>query len=356
MMQKQVPNVIVIMGPTASGKSGVAIEIAKKWRGEIISADSRQVYRGLNLGSGKVTGSQKPVILSEIESRQKRDEIESKDLSIKQENIFISEGIIHHLIDVTNPMEDFNISHFKTLANKAIEKILAKGKLPIICGGTGFWIDAVVENTKIPEVAPNPELRKKLEIKSVEELFAELQKMDPYRAQNIDSKNKVRLVRALEICEKLGTVPKTQTSKCHSGLDPESTQIPESSPGQALNQVQDDNRYKFLQIGIKTNREELNAKIQKRLDDRFSEDMIKEVRDLHEKGVSWEWMERIGLEYRWISRFLQNKISEKEMKEKLYFDIIHYAKRQMTWLKRNKEIIWLKNLQDINSEVEKFIK
>ena len=302
--------IIVILGPTASGKSEVALKLAKKFNGEIISADSRQVYKGMDIGTGKITGT----------------------WSIEHE-AFASEGIVHHLIDVASPMEDFNISHFKTSANSAIEKISAKGKVPIICGGTAFWIDAITKNINIPEVPPNAELRKELEQKSLEELFLALTEIDPERAQSIDSKNKVRLVRALEICKAIGKVPIHGISK-----------------------IEQEARYKFLQIGIATEREELNEKIKTRLDERFQNGMIAEVQNLHSKSVSWEWMERIGLEYRWISRFLQKKVSESEMKEKLYFDIIHYAKRQMTWLKRNKEIIWLKDYLEIENEVAEFLK
>jgi tRNA dimethylallyltransferase len=314
-MQTQASKIIVIMGPTASGKSGVAIKLAKKFNGEIISADSRQVYRGMNIGTGKVHGAWS-----------------------MEHGAFLSEGIVHHLIDVAEPMEDFNISHFKASAEKAIREILSRGKIPIICGGTAFWIDAVVKNTVIPEVAPNEKLRAELEKKTVEELFAKLQKLDPRRAENIDSKNKVRLVRAIEICQAIGKVPEQETSN---------------------------SKYEFLQIGIKTDKEKLHEKIKKRLDERFSDGMIKEVEKLNKNGVSWEWMERVGLEYRWIARFLQNKIELGEMsaqggcasgaKERLYFDIIHYAKRQMTWLKRNKDIIWLEDFQDIQKKVANFL-
>lgn len=313
-MQKQAPKIIVIMGPTASGKSGIALELAKKFKGEIISADSRQIYAGMNLGTGKIPrdkSSQSPEYSEE----------------------YLSEGITHHLIDVAEPMKDFNISHFKKLAGEAIEKILAKDKLPIICGGTAFWIDAIVKNTNIPEVAPNAELRAILEKQSLEKLFLQLRKLDPERAATIDSKNKVRLVRAIEICRAIGKVP-SQSSVINS----------QSS------------KYTFLEIGIQIQREELNEKIKKRLDERFDEGMIKEVESLHKNGVTYEWMERIGLEYRWISRFLAGQICEKEMREKLYFDIIHYAKRQMTWLKKNKNIIWLKDYQEIEKETRNFLK
>ncbi len=309
-MQSTRPKMIIVYGPTASGKSDVAIRLAKKFDGEVISADSRQIYRQMNIGTGKI----------------------SRDIG--QENSYFSEEIRHHLIDIVYPMEDFNVSHFKKYATEAIEDILSRGKLPIICGGTCFWISALTENMILPKVEPNKELRNKLRNKSTEELFSLLSSLDYERTKTIDRNNPVRLVRAIEIATALGTVPKP--SICN----------PKSS-------------YSFLKIGINVPKEVLNEKIKKRLEQRFNEGMIAEVEGLHNppagQGVSWGWMEKIGLEYRWIARYLQNKISLKEMKEKLYFDIIHYAKRQMTWLKRDNNIIWLNNYSKIEDTAAKFL-
>lgn len=307
--------IIVILGPTASGKSDVAIKLAKKFDGEIISADSRQVYRGMDIGSGKVTrdfsGGKKQVANG------------------KEDNIYISEGIAHYLIDVADPNEDFNVSHFKKLAKEAIEKILQKGKLPIICGGTGFWIKSIVDNAEFPKVKPNKTLREKLNKKTAEELFQMLAKLDSKRAESIDPKNKVRLIRAIEIAEKLGKVP----------------DIEDKTP---------DTRYQFLQIGISVPREALNEKIKKRLDARFDEGMAREIENLYKAGVSWVRLESFGLEYRWISKYLQGKVSLDEMKQRLYYDIIHYAKRQMTWFKKDKRILWLKDYEEIEKAVALF--
>ncbi|HOF42352.1 MAG TPA: tRNA (adenosine(37)-N6)-dimethylallyltransferase MiaA [Candidatus Moranbacteria bacterium] len=307
--------IIVILGPTASGKSDVAIKLAKKFDGEIISADSRQVYRGMDIGSGKVTrdfsGGKKQVANG------------------KEDNIYISEGIAHYLIDVADPNEDFNVSHFKKLAKEAIEKILQKGKLPIICGGTGFWIKSIVDNAEFPKVKPNKTLREKLNKKTAEELFQMLAKLDSKRAESIDPKNKVRLIRAIEIAEKLGKVP----------------DIGDKTP---------DTRYQFLQIGISVPREALNEKIKKRLDARFDEGMAREIENLYKAGVSWVRLESFGLEYRWISKYLQGKVSLDEMKQRLYYDIIHYAKRQMTWFKKDKRILWLKDYEEIEKAVALF--
>lgn len=316
--------IIVILGPTASGKSDVAIKLASaigkpasgwKYKGaEIISADSRQVYRGMDIGTGKVLGTWS-----------------------MEHGAFVSENVPHHLINVADPNEEFNVSHFKKLAEEAIEKILAKKKIPIICGGTGFWIQSVVDDIKLPKVKPDQALRNILRNKPAEKLLAMLKKLDPQRAKTIDVKNKVRLIRAIEVAKALGKVPI-------------------SSPVNSLRS----SKYQFLQIGIDVPREVLNKKIQKRLATRFDEGMIEEIEKLHDPpaggGISWQRLESFGLEYRWISRFLQDKISFEDMQQKLYYDIIHYAKRQMTWFKKNKRIFWLKDYKEIEKSVEEFLK
>jgi len=279
---------------------------------------------------------------------------------IKHNEDYFSESVRHHLIDIVDPMDDFNVSHFKDDANKAIEDILSRGKLPIICGGTGFWINSIVYNMDFPSVEPDEELRSMLRNKPAEELFEMLSELDPDRAATIEKQNPVRLIRAIEIAKALGKVPNLQLTTQNSKQ-----------------------KYTFLQIGIDISREILNEKIKKRLDERFESGMLEEVENLHKNGVSWEWMEKIGLEYRWISRFLlsakggsqtgttclagrranaghPNKgekhiLSFDEMREKLYFDIIHYAKRQITWLKKNKETIWLSDYADIEKATRNFL-
>ena len=307
------------MGPTASGKSDAAIRLAKKIGGEIISADSRQIFRGMDKGTGKVIKDD--TIPKEQAARNKHTEY------------FFSDGVRHYLIDMINPMEDFNVSHFKIAAEKAIEKIFAKKKIPIICGGTGFWIDTLISDIPLPEVPPNELLRSKLQSKSAEELFFLLQEKDQERALAIDPCNKVRLIRALEIINALGKVPPIQDTKY---------------------KIQNKN-YDFLQLAISVPKELLDEKIKKRLNQRFDEGMIEEIKQLHAQGVSYEWMEKIGLEYRWISRFLQGKVLEKEMREKLFYDIVHYAKRQITWLRKNSQILWCSNYTEIEKAVGSFL-
>lgn len=281
------PLIYVIVGPTASGKTAYSIKLAKKVNGEIISADSRQVYRGLDIGSGKVT---------------KRE----------------MTGIPHHLLDVANPKKVFTVADYKKLANKKIKEVLGRGKTPIIVGGTGFYIQAIVDNLILPEVKPNKKLRAELAKKKPTELFALLKKLDSARAKTIDQKNPVRLIRAIEIAKKLGKVPLLR----------------QGSEGQAL--------YEFEIIGIKIDQKELNEKIYKRLLTRLKHGMITEVKKLHRQGVPWKRLESFGLEYRYLALFLQNKISRDEMEKQLYQEIVKYSKRQMTWFKRDERITWQK--------------
>lgn len=294
--------VVVILGPTASGKSDIAIKLAREFDGEIISADSRQIYRGMDLGTGKVT---------------------------KQEQRLAK----HWMLDVVSPNTKYNAAKFKKQAEKIIQDILKRGKLPILCGGTGFWIKAIVDNVNFPEVKPNWELRKKLEKETAEKLFLKLRKLDPERIKTIERQNKVRLIRAIEICKALGKVPSHKESDTKN------------------------NPYEFLQIGIAWPKSVLQKRIKIRLEQRLKQGMLKEINDLHSKQkISWKRLENFGLEYRWIALYLQNKISLEEMQEKLYFDIIHYAKRQTTWFQKDTRIKWTKNYSIIRKETKYFIK
>lgn len=276
---------IAIVGPTASGKSDLAIVLARQHDGEIISADSRQVYRGMDIGTGKVPRDPLPA------------------------DLFYSEGIRHHLIDIADPNDEYNISHFLRDAHQAIEDIRSRSKRPIICGGTHFWIQTLLEGSALPEVPPNPALRLELSKKTNTELLTLIETADPDRARTIDPHNTIRLIRALEIIESLGKVSPLQKSKIKN---------PKS----------------HIIIAINPPKETLRERITLRLEHRLEEGMIDEVRRLHEEGISWDRLEAFGLEYRYVSLFLQDKIGEAEMKEELLHAIWHYAKRQLSWLRR----------------------
>lgn len=290
---------IVILGPNASGKSAMAIKLAKKFGGEIISADSRQVYRGMDIGTGKVTKKER-------------------------------QRILHYLLDVANPKRRFTVAQYQELAQAAIKKIFKKNKIPILCGGTGFYIQAVIDGIVIPCVLPDWKLRKKLEKKSPKQLYQMLKKLDPERAKTIEKKNPRRLIRAIEIVKKTKKpVPKFKTKP-----------LP----------------YPVLLIGIKKSPQELKKLIKKRLLKRLKSGMIGEVKKLRKQGLSWQKLDDFGLEYRFVARYLQKKISYKEMIEKLQKDIEHFAKRQMTWFKKDSRIHWIKKYHQAEKLAKKFLK
>jgi len=290
---------IVILGPTASGKSALAVKIAKKFGGEVISVDSRQVYKGMDIGTGKI----------------KKEEMK---------------GVPHYLLDVASPKKRFTVAQFQKLAKKAIEKIFKKGKIPILCGGTGFYLWVLTHQVSIPKVKPDWKSRKKLEKKPAKELFEILKKLDKDRAKTIEKENKRRLIRAIEIAKKLGKVPPLKT---------------ESLP------------YPILFLGIKKSSEELRKLIRKRLLKRLKEGMIEEVKVLRKSGISWKRLEEFGLEYKWISKYLQGKISYKEMIKNLQKDIESFAKRQMTYFKKYfPKTVWIKNFKEAEKLIKDFLK
>jgi tRNA dimethylallyltransferase len=283
---------IIIAGPTASGKSDLAIELALRLGGEIISADSRQVYRGMDIGSGKVP----------------RDQVTQAASS--DEGAYISGGIRHHLISVTSPQEEYNISHFLRDARLLIADIHARGKQPLICGGTHFWIQALLEESVLPAVAPNPTLRAELSRHTPAELFALLQKQDPKRAQSIDPQNPLRLIRALEIISVLGRVPALEEKLKPSQHEPATILV------------------------LNPPKEILRERIRTRLTSRLEAGMLEEVTTLHAAGVSWERLESFGLEYRFMAQLLQGKRDEKTLPIELEHAIWHYARRQLSFLRR----------------------
>jgi tRNA dimethylallyltransferase len=312
--------IIVVLGPTASGKSSLAIKLAKKYNGEIISADSRQIYKGMDIGTGKVPKSK-------IKSQKLKVQFKNK------KNIYWSGGVTHYMIDIVSPKTDYNAAKFQKTAQKIIEDILRRGKLPIICGGTGFWIASLVDNTNFPEVKPDWKLRNKLRNYSTTKLFSMLKNLDKERAKNIDKNNPVRLIRAIEIARALGKVPKI---------------------GEQL--TVNSEQYKYLQIGIAIPKEKLHERIKIRLDKRFKQGMIQEVKNLHFKNkVSWKKLESFGLEYKYIALYLQKKISKEELKEKLFQEIKNFSKRQMTWFKKDWRIKWLENFREIDKKTKNFL-
>lgn len=273
---KKKPKIIVICGPTATGKSDYAVKIAKEIGGEIISADSRQVYKGLDIGSGKIT------------TREMK-------------------GIFHHLLDVISPKKVFTVFDYVKLADKKIKEILSRNNIPIICGGTGFYIDTLVYESDFPIVPINKTLRKKLEKNLPEENYQKLLILDPKRASTIDAQNNIRLIRAIEIAEALGSVPKINRKKKYN-VD-----------------------WHYLDFPDDILKKRIHDRLIKRM---RGGKMTKEVEELHIKGLSWKRLESLGLEYRYIALYLQNKMTKSKMLKQLELAIWHYAKRQRTWFKK----------------------
>ena len=288
---------IVLVGPTSSGKTFLAIKLAKKYNGEIVSADSRQVYKGMDIGTGKAT---------------------------KKEQRMVK----HCLLDIASPKRAYNVAHFKKDAQQMIKKIHRQNKLPFLVGGTGFWIQAVVDNIDFPAVKPNKLFRRRLSKFSTTQLLKKLKKLDPQRAKNIDKKNPYRLIRALEIIK--------------------STKKP-------ITPLHRQRIFKSLTIGLNPPRKKLYALIDRRLTKRFRQGMINEVKKLHQQGVSWPRLFDFGLEYRYISLYLRKKLTYRQMVEELRQASRGYAKRQMTWFRRDRRIYWIKNQAQAGRLIKKFL-
>jgi tRNA dimethylallyltransferase len=292
-MKEKIP-IIVILGPTATGKSDLAVAVAKwieenkigGFKGaEIISADSRQVYIGLDIGTGKIT---------------------------KEE----MKGVPHHCLDIAKPEKRFTVMDWKACAQKAIQEIHVKNKLPIICGGTGFYIDTLINDMDYPDIDIDNERLEELESVDTNALFKILSKIDSVRASKIDKDNKRRLIRSILIAEKLGKVPELNNDK------------------------EQDSPYKCIKIGLQIPDEKLKDRIKTRLIKRMDAGMLDEAKKLHSNGLSLERMRELGLEYRYLADLIENKISYDKFIEVLNTKIWQYARRQKTWFKRDKEIKW----------------
>lgn len=317
LTSKNRPKIVVIVGPTASGKSDLAVKLARKFGGEIISADSRQVYRGVDLGSDKV----------------QRDKHQKTNNKYQKSGEYFCEGVRHHLLDVISPKRKFTVTQYQKLAGKAIQEILRRGNVPIVAGGTGLYIDALINDWKLPAVKPNLKLRRELERKTAEELFTQLEKLDPKRARNIDPYNKRRLVRAIEIV--------IQTGKS------------------AYSNVLENNRtllkYEVLKIGLKVSAEELRKRILKRTLARLRGGVIQEMEGLKKSGVSQKRLNDISLYYRWVESYLRGEMSQKEAVNLISTKIGQYAKRQTTWFKRDKNTHWISKTGEAERLVKKFL-
>ncbi|MBO4618389.1 MAG: tRNA (adenosine(37)-N6)-dimethylallyltransferase MiaA [Lachnospiraceae bacterium] len=287
---------LVITGTNASGKSGLGIELARKYGAEVISADSRQVFTGLDLGSGKVTPEE-------------------------------MKGVRHHLLDVAAPNDFFSLSDYQRLAYEAIDDILARQKKAFLVGGTGLYVNSVVDGYNLSESAPDPEIRKQVEEKKLEELIEMLKEHNPAALERVDLKNKRRVERAVE--------------KALAGDKDENPS---------------EKRYETFVIGVTWPREVLYERIHERLDRRLDQGMIDEVVKLREAGATDEFLYKLGLEYRYILMYLRGEFASfDDFYETLFKEIRHLAKEQMTWFRKRKDIHWIDMTGDPVTEASRYI-
>jgi len=285
-------NLIVVLGPTATGKTSVAVKIAEKFNGEIISADSRQIYRGMDIGTGK-------------------------DLD---EYSVDGNKISYHLIDIINPSEDYSVFHFQKDFYFAYDDIVSRNKVPILCGGTGLYIESILLNYEMKEVAPDFDFRQKLEQKSLTELVKQLKNLNPKLHNTTDLTTKKRVIRAIEIAV---------ASTDESFLDEKKKIV------------------KPMVLGVNYPRETVRKRITERLHTRMENGMIEEVETVMKSGISLERLHYFGLEYRFISQFLKGELRKEEMVNKMNIAIHQFSKRQMTFFrrmeKRGVKIHWIEN-------------
>lgn len=282
------PPLVVVLGPTAAGKTALSIKLAQEFSSEIISADSRQVYKYMDIGTDKI-----PVPLRE--------------------------GIPHYLLDIAEPSERFTVADFKKLAEEHIEAILARGNVPIIVGGTGLYIRAITENFSLPP--ENPELRKKLheelEKSGSAALHEKLAKLDPQSAAKIHPQNARYIIRALEII---------------------------MTTGKPKNDARGRPRWRVLKIGLNPAREILFERIHRRVDEQFERGLIDETKKLLSMGYSKDLPSMTSLGYREAMEYIEGKLSLEDVKELLKRNTRNFAKRQMVWFKREKDVVWMEGV------------
>ena len=298
-MQKD--KVIVICGPTASGKTALSIELAKKVNGEIISCDSMQIYKDMNIGTAKPT----------IEEMQ---------------------GIKHYLLDFVSPNERYSVADFKKDAKNAIKEILSKGKVPIIVGGTGLYLDSLIYEIEYQNIEFDENYRKELEQeveeKGLEELYEQAKKIDPVEIEKISKNDKKRILRILEIYHATG---KNKTE-------------------QEIESRKNEVEYDYKVYAISWDREELYARINKRVDLMIEQGLIDEVKNILQKYEQFPTAMQ-GLGYKEVVDYLQSNCTKQEMIEKIKMETRRYAKRQMTWFRKNKQTIWIQGNNSIQNNI-----
>jgi len=332
-MQKKLPKIVVILGPTASGKSSWGLRLSKKFSGYIISADSRQIYCQMDIGTNKPPSPPSPCPQGE------------GDIA-KNQQIICFENIPHYMIDIINPNDDYNVAQYQAEVKQIIKA--NQPQIPFLVGGTGLYIQSIIDNLIIPEVPPDAKIRAKLELQTNEQLFNQLKKLDPVCVKKIDAKNRRRLIRALEVCLKTG---------------------------QPFSQLRQKGKPLFdtLQIGINVPKKELDQRIDQRVDEMIKQGLIDEVKKLLEVrrkpdnsiGVRLspdlqpipnpQLPAFSGIGYQEIIQYLQNKISSEQAIKLIKLHTKQYAKRQMTWFKRDPRIRWATEYAEAEKLVKTFL-
>lgn len=293
--------VVVIVGPTSSGKTEMSLKLAKKFNGIIISADSRQIYKGLNIATAKTTKAQQA-------------------------------GIPHYMIDIAEPSEHFNVSLYQNTVYNLLHSIAQHNQkrkslvIPFIVGGTGLYVQSVVEGYQIPKIEPNPQLRQELADLPLDKLVEKLVKLDP--KTSTDLQNKRRIIRAIEIA-------------LHWKKQPRGKNKPAE--------------FEFLQLGIKLPKEELHHRIEKKVDEMYQQGLVKETKSLLAEDYNLSQPAFSALGYRQIANYLKNKITLKKALGLMKSDIKKFAKRQMTWFKRDKSIHWITTITEAERLITKFL-
>jgi len=285
LVDKKKPDFLVVLGPTAIGKTKFAINLAKKLNAEILSIDSRMVYKTMDVGTSKPT-------LEEMS------------------------GIKHHMIDLVLPDQKFNISDYQKLAYEKVEEIKSRGKFPMFVGGTMMYIDTICENWNLGIVEPNQDVREELEDMSTEELFKKLKELDPNHAKNIEPKNRRHIIRPLEIC--------ILTGKAYSSLP-----------------LSNEKKYSYMKIGLTMERERLYKQINERVLDQLNMGLLEETKILSKK-YDYNLPSMTGLGYKQMGYYLRKEMSFEEAVDILQRDTRHFAKRQMTWWRKDEEVIGYK--------------
>ncbi len=307
--EKKLPKLIVILGSTACGKTSWSIELAKKYHGEIISTDSRQIYKKMDIGTAKEPGEWRRNGLRKT---------------------YYIDDIPHHLIDFLDPGKHFTVAEFRDKALKYCKMAYKNNRVPIIAGGTGLYIQSIVDNYRIPRVPPNKKLRQSLEEKTNQELMKLLEKMDQGAAKKIDRENKRRVIRALEVCILSGETFSKLREK-----------------GEPL--------FEILQIGIKVPKEVLDRRIDDRVEEMMKMGLLKEVEALRRQKYGWHLPSMSGIGYRQFKPYFEGKISLDEAIKTLKRDTRRYARRQAAWFKRDDRIIWCETLQQADELVSNFL-